>query len=597
MSRLIVAVLATLCISQAAWASPVDDVTSGTNLYLSQASVSVDGSNPYTTNNVVISKDAGTLNMTLNANSFGLGVDEPVTFQGVASGNFITWSFSQHLSTPYSVGALGSVTDLEGAIVVKADPIPGSEDAECGGAPCAFNVSMSLSAGTWIHVSGIDPTGIITWGRDITVNSARMLGGLPRPVLSGFSVDVPRPRFCTANVLRHLVGNVTIGSPAPSNGAWVNITTSDPANARILGVQIPAGATNQTFRVEVAANYTGAIVLTAASGGAVSTQTINVLPTLACQLAPSVSGPRILYSPQIVGCTSCGKGLDLNDAQAALLSVNGASKLYQATGLLDLTTVVGGSNVSAAHLNNEGTVVGTWTPPSGPSQGFVRNVLDPQATTISLGSLVPLALNDLGVVGGYTSSGSSTSAAYFNGKQTVPVPVPANATSSYVTALNNSGGIVGNYATTKGEGAFYTFMKVVTDLGTLGGSTTVAAVNDSGWSTGSAQTTKGIWSGFIAAPGKQLTNIGVLPGFVNAWPASINSAGVVVGTVDGGSAKTGATHGFIYSSKGGMVDLNSLLDPKLGAQVSQALKITDANEVLVSGQLNGVSGQFVIDLN
>src|SRR5437870_121025 len=113
---------------------------------------------------------------------------------------------------------------------------------------------------------------------------------------------------------------------------------------------------------------------------------------------------------------------------------------------------------------------------------------------------------------------------------------------------------------------------VVTDLGTLGGATSVAwAINRLGEVVGSAATATGSQHAFIFRGGAMI-DLGTLGG-TTSFGYGINRAGDVVGAAYDASAGSRA-HAFLYRG-GMMVDLGTL-----GGQSSSARAINDSGEVL-----------------
>ncbi len=151
--------------------------------------------------------------------------------------------------------------------------------------------------------------------------------------------------------------------------------------------------------------------------------------------------------------------------------------------------------------------------------------------------------------------------------------------SSAAYGINASGQVVGEAQTSSGNNdAFLYSNGTMVDLGTLGGTGSVAyGINASGQVVGYAYTSSGNNDAFLYSNGT-MTDLGTLPGFQSSLATGINANGQVVGA---SPAPLGATkgsppvHAFLYSS-GTMVDLGTL-----GGRTSAA------NSINASGQAVG----------
>lgn len=84
----------------------------------------------------------------------------------------------------------------------------------------------------------------------------------------------------------------------------------------------------------------------------------------------------------------------------------------------------------------------------------------------------------------------------------------------------------------------------VTDLGSFGGSSTVASgINDSGAAVGWGETLSGYPSAFSSGGGSPMQNLAGLPGATDTYAYAINSSGTIVGT----SYVNGQPHGEVWN--------------------------------------------------
>ncbi len=207
-----------------------------------------------------------------------------------------------------------------------------------------------------------------------------------------------------------------------------------------------------------------------------------------------------------------------------------------------------------------------------------------------------LAINERGSVAGWRNTPDvfnpqyvdQTAFLYYNGKildisATVPgTDIPAD---SAAYGLNNNDLVVGDY----GLGGIYNhafsfdpYSGMMTDLGTLGGTTSTAtAVNDAGQIVGYSRDANGVQHAFLYSNNQMAAIDGE-----NSWAYGISQDGHVVGQ-DGASA-------FVYY--GGIVtDLNTLLPSGSGWDLWAAYGVNDAGQIVGDGLLDGHFHAFLID--
>jgi len=209
------------------------------------------------------------------------------------------------------------------------------------------------------------------------------------------------------------------------------------------------------------------------------------------------------------GTADLGAGIfvtGLND-QGAVIGGNGHAFILLNGVYQDLGVLPGGDWSSASGINQSGTVVGDSSVSSGNFRGFVWN---PQSGMVELGTFGGL--------------------------------------NSHATGINTSGEVIGHASLASGyERAFSAVGAIMTDLGTLGGSSYAYGINDSG------------------------TIVGY------SWPANSDNP-----------------HAFVYLN-GIMIDLNSLIPSGVGWQLLEAYGIDNAGQIVGEGLLNGQSHAFRLD--
>jgi probable HAF family extracellular repeat protein len=250
----------------------------------------------------------------------------------------------------------------------------------------------------------------------------------------------------------------------------------------------------------------------------------------------------------------CGGFLCIEETYAALFFPSATQThavLWQNGTIKDLGTL-GGPDSVAWQVNERGQIAG---------QSYVNST--PNATT-GVPTIDPFFIGedgnmvDLGGLGG---------------------------TVSWTSGLNNRGQVIGAM-TVAGDGGWHPFLwshGVLTDLGTLGVDCGFAtAINDSGEVVGVAcsPTTffATVWRNGV------LTNLGTIVGDTCSESYDINSQGQVVGeSADCGGPNLG--HAWLWENGGPMVDLNTLVPPGSGIQLTHSVSINDRGEISGDGVL------------
>jgi probable HAF family extracellular repeat protein len=261
-----------------------------------------------------------------------------------------------------------------------------------------------------------------------------------------------------------------------------------------------------------------------------------------------------------------------SERQAINLGVLDANDVSVATAINGSAEVVGFEYFSSTAANTPHA----WVFSSG------------KLTDISSPSLFPEGTKALGistsgvVVGqGYLNSSSFHAFVYADG-QMVDIG-PPGAYQAIPLAINGNDEILVNYSTSTASGfAVYSHGTFTTlAAGPKGTSVTATAINDNGVIVGTignhaALYSNGVW-----------TDLGTLPGAtVGTTAVGINNAGEVIATA---SFKQVSYHPFIPGKtlacviqNGAVVDLNTLIPPNNGFNLSRAVAINDAGQILVN---------------
>src|SRR5262249_7267216 len=137
------------------------------------------------------------------------------------------------------------------------------------------------------------------------------------------------------------------------------------------------------------------------------------------------------------------------------------------------------------------------------------------------------------------------------------------------------------------------------DLGTLpgGANSAAAGINASGQIVGNADSGATPFHAFIWVSPGPMQDLGTLPGGSCSEASGINGSGVVVGQSEvapGPTPCTGTFHASVWTASGGVADLNTLIDPTLGRQLTSAVGINDTGQIAGSGIINGQEHAFLM---
>lgn len=226
--------------------------------------------------------------------------------------------------------------------------------------------------------------------------------------------------------------------------------------------------------------------------------------------------------------------------------------------LHDLGTL-GGRHSDARGINNSGQITGESETTAGELRAFLYDG----------------ALHDLGTLGGSGSSGYG---------------------------INNSGQATG-FAQTTGSGKAFLYDGSLHDLGAFFNGTDSAGtdINDAGQVTGTYFSTTNLslhaflWTPSVPnGPSGTAQDLGTLGGtFSRGW--SINAHGHATGASD--TTADAAQHAFLYTSGSGMVDLNSLIDPLSGWELTFGAGINDAGQITGTGYIGGQQHAYLLTPN
>jgi probable HAF family extracellular repeat protein len=286
--------------------------------------------------------------------------------------------------------------------------------------------------------------------------------------------------------------------------------------------------------------------------------------------------------------------------------------------MTDLQTL-GGTDSFGNGLNASGQVTGeSFTTGDAATHAFLWKPTTPGGASGTMHDLLTLGgTNSYGY--GISAAGQVTGASDRNGDARTHAflwkPTTPNGTSgtmhnlgslggteSHGSAINASGQVAGSSLTT-GDAAYHAFLwkpmapngtsGAMHDLLTLGGAESFgSAVNASGQVAGFSSTTgDAAYHAYLWTPttpngaSGTMLDLATLGG-LNSYSYNVGAGGQVVGASEVGITSD-HTHAFLYTSASGMVDLNALIDPLSGWELSDAADINEAGQITGQGLING----------
>jgi probable HAF family extracellular repeat protein len=277
--------------------------------------------------------------------------------------------------------------------------------------------------------------------------------------------------------------------------------------------------------------------------------------------------------------------------------------LYTGSAFQDLGTL-GGAGSRAAGINDAGVIVGA----SGTSGGDTHAFRYAGGSMMDIGTLggqnsSAEAINNSGQIAGIAqNAGGLNNAFVYTGGTMQSIGTLALGDSSRAYGINNAGAVTGDSRV--GPVTFPEFQNhaflysggSMSDLGTFGSSYSQGtSVNDHGQIVG--------WSGYaqnanhaFLYSGTSMLDLGTFDGGAGSSIAfDINNAGQVVGYSDLRVGGDRHELGFLYEG-GGLINLNTLIDPASGWELGAAVGINDKQQIAAWGCRSGVCQAVRLDL-
>jgi len=275
-------------------------------------------------------------------------------------------------------------------------------------------------------------------------------------------------------------------------------------------------------------------------------------------------------------------------------------------GMKDLGTLPGATVSGASGVNDTGVVVGYSNVKGELATNFVAVQWSASGAITNLGTLsggpssAAFEINSSGVVAGdsFLSDGNVNATSWTSSK-IKNIGSLAGAIFTAGLDINAVGSIVGESVFSYGppftSHAFFWNGHTMKDLGTLpGGDSSIAnALNASGDTVGQSNgtSTGGNWHAVMWNSDHVITDLGILSGGTYSVAFGINGSSTVVGY---GNIFDNAPHATIWTSTGGMEDLNAFIPVGSGWVLINANAINDAGQITGYGTKNGHNHAFLL---
>ncbi|HUJ63313.1 MAG TPA: hypothetical protein VLX92_32665, partial [Kofleriaceae bacterium] len=511
----------------------------------------------------------------------------------------VQFTFDDTFSPGVDVTGDGDLlTEASGLVMISVTPLPGAQSPQCNHTSCPDSVHLELESAV------ITATG--TWGSEpITLHQAFGVGGVPRARMASLLVPTVTTDssghtypFCSSATGRATADLVVVlDGISPDGGTRVDLTFP-----KGIGLDLPNNVTvpqgNATFDIafSVPQSFNGSLQFTAAAGGAITSYTFPVNPPAACTTPPSRPQYEAYVPPWLVGCTACSVFGDLNDETWQVSQVGSQFMVIRGSTVTPLAKAFPqASAVGADAINDSGMIAGRMTV-GGVAQAYRANLAYGIGAAQLIGEMTPMDLGAAGTVVGYrVDAGGLYHSVYDIGRGVTDLALSSSygVAQSRALRIADSGQIVGTYTDKAGTVRGYRWVNGTTyTLPTIGATPglpvainkldAMAVVGSRGGAPVSA---------IIDASGTA-TLLGVPSGYSSFEITSLNRWGYAVGTATAvGIAPV--TVGFAWIPGRGFVSLSGYVK---GLAVDHALRITDANQVVVHGTAGGVTDLYLLTL-
>lgn len=271
--------------------------------------------------------------------------------------------------------------------------------------------------------------------------------------------------------------------------------------------------------------------------------------------------------------------------QGASPAVTRQGLLFQASGVVPVQGPDNSDFVTVFGINDLGALVGGFNTAAG-VQAFIQAAGQPARRLGPLAgdvASVAFAINNHHQVVGFSSGPLGQRAVTWSATGTPSALPSAGATSSRASGINDRGDAVGTVVTGGSrQPALWTASAALQLLMLLPGHAIgeAAAVNGRGDVAGYSATVDEVRRATLWPAAGVALDLGTLEGGTASHATGINSAGEVVGT----SSSSRGSRAFLWNSRDGMQDLNTLLvSPPAGLVLTVAVGISDTGSIVAVG--------------
>jgi len=245
------------------------------------------------------------------------------------------------------------------------------------------------------------------------------------------------------------------------------------------------------------------------------------------------------------------------------VSSTGASSAfkYDSSGMDLFGLTLGFPRSEARAINNQGQKTGSWTTPSISNRPYRYDGLIVDYASGVNDTTEGRGINDLGQVTGYTITPDGNRAFVWDQNGFVTFDGPDDGIGSGGAAINNLGQVAGHWMTSE--------MRVYSESSSVR-----------------------IDRALLFDPVEGLTDLGTLGGYIS-YALDINDNGQVVGYSEFETDYFGF-HAFLYEVDHGMVDLNDLIHPDAGWELTQASTINSEGQIVGHGRHNNSTKSFLL---